>query len=134
MPYYAPSLRTYTSDLLSALRHHPALHAYLLTNRCSAKLILAIAGMWVLLKQLNLQLSQSMSTLFPDNKQQSNMYDGEGDIRPEDVREVFLSCVGHRLRMREESERLSNFWNASKYALSDEKGVGDIVQEILKTV
>ena len=75
-----------------------------------------------------------MSTLFPDNKQQSNMYDGEGDIRPEDVREVFLSCVGHRLRMREESERLSNFWNASKYALSDEKGVGDIVQEILKTV
>ena len=150
--YHAPILKTYASDLLSAFRHHPALHAYLLTNRCSANLVLTITDLWAKLKLSTYSLplpssstpttslpphrlvsSASSSTLSRQTDDQASSFMVEGELRPEDVREVLLSCVGHRLRMREESERLSSFWNPSKGA-SKGLEVEEVVQEVLKTV
>lgn len=121
--YYAPRLRTYTSDLLSGLRHHPSLHAYLLTNRCSTSYVLIIADLWAKLKHASF-----------DDKSGVVTYPASGDIRPVDVQEVILSCLGHRLRLREEKERLSSFWGAPGHKEDQGKSVQDIVQDLLNMI
>ena len=93
-------MTTYISDLLSATRHYPILHSQFITYRCSAKHILAVCKLWVKLHEA-LESYESQSGL---------TYSETGEIRPDDVRDVYASCVMHRLRYREEKDRLSAFW------------------------
>jgi hypothetical protein len=39
------------------------------------------------------------------------VYSEKGEIRPDDVRDIYASCVLHRLRYREEKDRLSAVWD-----------------------
>jgi len=99
--HYKLGIRTYASDVITAARHHSLLHNVLVTARCSASHVLNIASMTIRLR--NIFDSSSPTTSETAHQQ---------EIRPEDVREVFASCILHRLRLREPHQRLSNFWEA----------------------
>lgn len=109
MLYAHPRITTYISDLLSATRHYPILHSYPFTYRCTAKYILSIANIWIKLHE-GLNAQQGETVTYPE----------KGDIRPDDVRDIFALCVMHRLRYRTEKERLSSVWDYKKDASRSE--------------
>lgn len=117
-----PRIRTYISDLLSATRQYPILHNYLITYRCNANHILAIAKLWVKLNDL---LDRSPAT----SESPGLTYSDRGDIRPDDIRDIFASCVIHRLRYREERDRLSAVWDYKRGAATNNSGDGQITTD-----
>lgn len=161
-------LRIYASDLLSGLRHHPSVHAYLLTHCCPAEFLLSTAELWKKLKDARwsshttrTSTTRSASSggefqgkggnldgVHSDNDDTlmggappSVEYSEIGEVRPIDIQEVLLSCVGHRIHIRHASDKLVTFWNTAPVTAADanpptrrNETVEEVVQSVLQTV
>lgn len=97
-------IRTYASDLITSTRHHPLLHNVLMTGRCSALHVMRMASYAVLLSN-----ASDPATL------------EQKEIRPDDLRSIYSSCVVHRLRLREDHQKLSNFWEAGPLSATEQQ-------------
>lgn len=91
----------------------------MITYRCSQKHVILIASAHVRLQAQREGRSQTTIE----------------EIRPQDVREVYASCVRHRLRTRRPEERLARFLGAQAGSHGDVLQIQDsgaaTVEEIL---
>ena len=154
--YLSDSLDTYTSDLVSALRHHPQLDGRMLTANAVRHLRRA-TRVWAALTK-GAVLSLGPAPLPTPGAKDDAQLDGSRSVAlsvppgadaadalvlPADVLAVALAVVGHRLALRLPEDEKSLFWGSEVGALRGRRGeVGErgrvtveaVVREVVAVV
>ncbi|KAM0789829.1 hypothetical protein ACM66B_006677 [Microbotryomycetes sp. NB124-2] len=135
--FSSPALETYTSDLLSTLRHHPKLESRMLTARARIELERA-TRVWVALSR-----GQVFDGVKTDDKKKSKMDKRADDedllVTPRDVVSVVLSVLGPRISLRDPNKEKSLFWGSDVEAIKQKAvkspgGVEEIVRSVVAVV
>ncbi|BGP43864.1 hypothetical protein JCM10449v2_007921 [Rhodotorula kratochvilovae] len=108
--YIADTLDTYTSDLISALRHHPQLDGRMLTAVAVRELRLATRVWAALSKGDVLSLSSADA-----EKEDGERTAADALVLPADVLAVALFVLGHRLALRRPEDEKSTFWGSELF-------------------
>ncbi|GAA5853816.1 hypothetical protein JCM9279_001675 [Rhodotorula babjevae] len=131
--YLSDSLDTYTSDLVSALRHHPQLDGRMLTANAVRHLRRA-TRIWAALTKgavLSLGPASALATGADEehlDRARVTLRAADGAdasdvlVLPADVLAVALSVVGHRLALRRPEDEKSLFWGSEVGALRGRRG------------
>ncbi|BGP52092.1 hypothetical protein JCM10450v2_008063 [Rhodotorula kratochvilovae] len=111
--YIADTLDTYTSDLVSALRHHPQLDGRMLTAVAVRELRLA-TRVWAALSKGDVLVLRSGSEDVDDGEERERTA-ADALVLPADVLAVALSVLGHRLALRRPEDEKSTFWGSELF-------------------